>query len=76
MGDESRTTFEQHYRRQAKRADQEQLAAFAAIFIAIGAVSGILSGHSLVIGALAGALLFGLFYGVGRIGNLGSPRRR
>ena len=76
MGDESRTSFAHHYMRRAKRAGREQLAAFAAIFIAIGAVSGILSGRSLVIGALAGALLFGLFYSVGWIGNLGSSRRR
>jgi hypothetical protein len=54
--------------------DRQELAGFAGIMIAVGAVFGILSG--LIIGALAGALLFGLICGVGWIGSLGSPRRR
>jgi predicted PurR-regulated permease PerM len=52
-----------------QRADRQELAGFAGIMIAVGAVFGILSGHGLIIGALAGALLFGLICGVGWIGG-------
>jgi hypothetical protein len=60
-------------RKTTMMTERQELAGFAGIMIAVGAVFGILSGHGLVVGALAGALLFGLICGVGWIGNFGSP---
>jgi hypothetical protein len=47
--------------------DLRQGAQLAAIFVAIGAVMGLLSRHGVITGAIAGLLLFGLVIGVGSI---------
>jgi len=45
--------------------DLPDLAKLGAIFVAFGAVMGLLRGDGIVIGAVAGVLLFGLVIGVG-----------
>jgi hypothetical protein len=49
------------------RSDIPGTVQLGAIFVAVGAVFGLLSGGGIIIGALAGALIFGMVIGVGTI---------
>jgi hypothetical protein len=49
------------------RSDIPDAVQLGAIFVVVGIVFGLLNGNGIIIGALAGALLFGLVIGVGTI---------